>query len=195
MLNINFKKRLIKQIEFIVQIDKLKQVFRQTLLTDGLRKENDAEHSWHAAIMALLLSEYANFAELDVSRVIKLILVHDLVEIDAGDVYCYDQDVNQDRVKKYEKDAAVRLFNILPEDQAQEILSLWEEFEEWLSPEARFAASLDRLQPLLHDYYTKGIVWDKNHVKSKQVMARNKAIADGSTILWEYAKEIIECIS
>lgn len=184
--------RLIRQIQFIVEIDKLKHILRQTLLIDGSRRENDAEHSWHVAIMAVLLSEYSNFEELDVSQVVKLILVHDLVEIDAGDVYCYDQDANQDRVKQHEKDAAVRLFNILPEDQAEEFFSLWEEFEERVTPEARFAASLDRLQPLLHDYNTKGIMWGKNHVKSEQVMVRNKVIVDGSTILWEYAKEIIE---
>ncbi|ATW27689.1 HD domain-containing protein [Candidatus Formimonas warabiya] len=185
-------KRLEKQIEFIVEIDKLKQVFRQTILMDGSRKENDAEHSWHAAIMAVLLCEYADFAELDVFRVIRLILVHDLVEIEAGDVYCYDLNANQERVKQHEKDAALRLFNILPENQAREFFNLWEEFEEGATPEACFAIALDRFQPLLHDYHNHGTMWKKHHIKSSQVIVRNRKIADGSTILWEYAKKLIE---
>ncbi|MEL7564479.1 MAG: HD domain-containing protein [Dehalobacterium sp.] len=184
--------RLKRQIQFIMEIDKLKHILRQTLLIDGSRRENDAEHSWHIAVMAVLLSEYSSLKEIDVLRVIKLVLVHDLVEIDAGDVYCYDQGVNQDSVKQQEKNAAVRLFNLLPEDQAEEFFGLWEEFEKRITPEARFAASLDRLQPLLHDYNTKGVMWKRNHVKGEQVMVRNKVIADGSEILWEYAKGIIE---
>lgn len=185
------KERLEKQIEFIVEIDKLKHIYRRTYLMDGSRNENDAEHSWHLALMTLLLTEYTLEKEIDICRVIKMVLIHDIVEIDAGDTFCYDEKAQKDRSKK-EKRAADRLFNILPEDQSQELRSLWEEFEERVTPEACFAASLDRLQPLLHNYYTKGYAWKKHNVTSDMVFDRNKHIEEGSITLWKYAKEIIE---
>lgn len=182
--------RLGKQIEFIIEIDKVKQIFRKNLLMDGSRNENDAEHSWHLAVMAILLSEHTS-EELDISKVIKMVLVHDLVEIYAGDTYCYDDKGNEDKCDREEK-AADRLFSILPEDQCLELRALWEEFEEKKSPEARFAASLDRLQPLIHNYKTQGVTWLANGITSDKVLKRNEILAESVPSLWEYAKDIIK---
>lgn len=181
--------RLEKQIEFIVEIDKLKHVYRQTVLMDGSRNENDAEHSWHLSMLALLLSEYANEDHLDILHVIKMILIHDLVEIDAGDTFVYDDKGNEDK-RQREEAAAERIFRILPDDPA-EILELWEEFEKRGTAEARFAAAVDRLQPLLHNYYTKGHAWKKHGITSDRVLDKNKSIAEGSQALWEFAQKII----
>jgi len=183
--------RLKQQIRFIIEIDKMKRVVRQTILMDRSRRENDAEHSWHLAVMAMLLSEYATENNIDLFRVIKMVLVHDLVEIDAGDTYCYDDEAIEDQIKREEK-AADRIFCILPEDQSKEIRLLWDEFNERETPEARFAAALDRLQPLLHNYNTDGMMWKKNNIKSKQVIARNSPIEDGAPTLWEYAAGLID---
>ena len=161
--------RLKKQIDFIVEIDKLKHILRRTVLIDKSRRENDAEHSWHLAVMAILLKEYAA-EDVDLEKVMKMVLVHDLVEIDAGDTFCYDAKANLDK-RDRELCAADRLFAILPEDQAKELRRLWEEFEECTTPEARFAASLDRLQPFIHNVHTDGHTW-KNGVTSDQVHAR-----------------------
>ncbi|MCX7749267.1 MAG: HD domain-containing protein [Clostridia bacterium] len=183
--------RLEKQIQFIIEIDKLKQIYRQTLLTDGSRNENDAEHSWHLAIMAAILWEHAESKDIDLSRVIKMVLIHDLVEIDAGDTFCYDEKGNRDKREREEK-AAQRIFNILDSDQADELRSLWEEFEGRQTPEAKFASSLDRLQPLLHNYMTKGAAWKKHGITRSKVIERNKHIAEGSPILWNFALDIIQ---
>ncbi len=183
--------RLRKQIEFIVEIDKLKQVLRQNVITGGSRNENDAEHSWHMAVMAILLSEYAGEKNLDLLRVMKMILIHDIVEIDAGDTFCYDEKGYEDKSEREEK-AAERLFNILPEDQARELYVLWKEFEELKTPEARFAACLDRFQPLLLNYNTNGHTWQKPGVTSEKVYKRNGILEDNAPQLWELAKEIIE---
>ena len=156
------RERLLKQIRFIVEIDKLKQVYRQNVVIGTSRNENDAEHSWHLAVMAVLLSEYAAERELDILRVIKMLVIHDLVEIDAGDTFCYDEKALEDKAYR-EQRAAERLFNILPSDQAREIMGLWREFEEMKTPEARFAACLDRIQPLILNYNTGGI-----HGKSRE---------------------------
>ncbi len=137
--------RLDRQLQFIIEIDKMKQIFRRTLLTDGSRQENDAEHSWHLSIMAVLLSEYSAVRDIDLLRVIKMALIHDLVEIDAGDTYCYDEKGYEDKEER-EKKAAARLFSLLPEDQAAEIWELWREFEELSTPESRFAACMDRFE-------------------------------------------------
>ena len=147
--------RFRQQLEFIMEIDKLKQVYRQTFLMDGSRKENDAEHSWHLAMMSVLLAEYALHQDLDITRVLKMVLIHDIVEIDAGDTYCYAQELRAASIAREQK-AAQRLFGLLPADQAQEFQELWAEFEQRQTPEARFAAALDRFQPLLHNYMTKG---------------------------------------
>jgi len=183
--------RFKQQLRFIIEIDKLKRVVRQTILMDRSRRENDAEHSWHLAVMAMLLSEYAAENTIDLFRVIKMVLVHDLVEIDAGDTYCYDDEAIKDQLQREEK-AADRIFNILPEDQSKEIRILWDEFNDRETPEARFAAALDRLQPLLHNYSTDGLMWKKNGIKSNQVISRNRPIEDGAPTLWEYAAGLID---
>ena len=161
------KERLLKQIEFITEIDKLKQIYRQNVVIGTSRNENDAEHSWHLAIMAILLSEYVEDEKLDLLRVIKMLIIHDLVEIDAGDTFCYDEKAKEDKAQREEK-AAERLFNILPSDQAEEIMDLWKEFEEKETLEARFAACMDRLQPLILNYNTHGHTWQKPGVTSQK---------------------------
>lgn len=184
-------KRLDKQIKFILEVDKLKQIFRQTLLIDRSRKENDAEHSWHLAVMALLLSEYANEESLDTFRVIKMLLIHDLVEIDAGDTFAYDEQAQKDKAER-ERLAAERLFNMLPQDQSAELLGLWREFEDMQTPEAQFAAALDRLQPLLHNYYTEGESWKEHGVTRAQVLRRNKHVRTASETLGTLTEALIE---
>ncbi len=182
--------RLEQQIAFIMEIDKLKQVYRQTFLMDGSRKENDAEHSWHLAVMAMLLTEHANDGRLNILHIIKMVLIHDLVEIDAGDTYLFDDQAAQDKAER-EQRAADRLFNLLPDDQAQEFRALWDEFEAKNTPEAKFATSLDRMQPLLHNYHTQGKSWQQHGVTSEQVLQRAAEIATGSSVLWEYARRLI----
>jgi putative hydrolase of HD superfamily len=185
------KTRLEEQIQFIVEIDKLKKVYRQTMLTDKSRQENDAEHSWHLAVMAMLLSEHAAAKELDLLKVLKMVLIHDLVEIDAGDTFCYDEKGNLDKAEREQK-AADRIFSILPEDQAEELRQLWEEFDEMETPESQFAAALDRLQPLIHNHNTDGGTWTKYGIQKEKIIQRNKHIYNGSPKLWEYATEILE---
>ena len=183
--------RLERQIRFILEIDKLKTISRQTLLIDGSRQENSAEHSWHLALMALVLSEHTGDAGIDWLRVLKMLLVHDLVEIDAGDTFCYDVEGNNDKQEREEK-AAERIFNILPADQASDFRVLWEEFEARKTSEARFAAAIDRLQPILHNYSTSGRVWRKHGVNSRLVLSRNRIIQDGSPTLWQKVSELID---
>lgn len=183
--------RLQKQIEFVVEIDKIKHILRKTLLMDGTRHENDAEHSWHLGVMAILLSEYSNKKDLDVLRVLKMVLVHDIVEIDAGDTFCYDEKRYLDKREREEK-AADRIFGILPDDQAREIRDLWEEFEECETPEARFANALDRFQPLLHNYITRGRSWKEHGITRDRVINRNKPIQEGSRQLWAYVEKLVE---
>jgi len=182
--------RLHKQIAFIVQIDRLKQIFRQNIITGSCRNENDAEHSWHLAVMAVMLLEYVEEPEIDVLKVIKMVLIHDLVEIEAGDTFCYDEEANRDKDMR-EKRAAEKLFGLLPADQACEIWQLWREFEEMASPEACFAACLDRLQPLLLNINTDGHTWKKPGVTSEKVLNRNKILEKHAPMLWEYAKKVI----
>jgi len=183
--------RLQKQIEFIVEIDKIKHITRKTMLMDGTRHENDAEHSWHLGVMAILLSEYSNKKDLDVLRVLKMVLVHDIVEIDAGDTFCYDEKGCLDKREREEK-AADRIFGILPEDQGREIRDLWEEFEECETPEARFANALDRFQPLLHNYINHGRSWKEHCITRDRVIKRNKPIQEGSRQLWAYVEKLVE---
>ena len=183
--------RLQRQIGFILEIDRLKQVLRQNFTIDKSRQENSVEHSWHIALMAIILSEYAENLRIDVSRVVKMLLIHDLVEIDAGDTFCYDDHALEDQHER-ELQAAKRIFNLLPLDQAQELRSLWEEFEARQTPNSRFANALDRLQPLLNNYYTDGKMWQKHGVKRHQVVARNCPIEEGAPELWRYAARLIE---
>jgi putative hydrolase of HD superfamily len=182
--------RLGEQLRFITEIDKVKQVLRQTVVLDATRRENDAEHSWHLAVMALAIQEHA--AEpVDLTKVIKMVLIHDLVEIDAGDTFAYDEVGALDKEER-ERKAADRIFYLLPEDQAAEIDALWTEFELRESAESRFAAALDRFQPLLHNYLTEGVAWKKHGIRKSQVIERNKHIAEGSLALWDYAQVIID---
>lgn len=182
--------RLARQIAFVIEIDKLKSVFRQTILIDGTRRENSAEHSWHIAVLAILLSEYARKGDIDVLRVIKMALIHDLVEIDAGDTYCYDETgvINQ---REREERAADRIFGILPSDQAEEFLELWREFERGKTPEAQFTAALDRVQPLINNYKTDGEMWREHGIKSDMVVRRNSVVNKGAPVLWEYTSQLI----
>lgn len=181
--------RLRKQLEFIREIDKAKTVLRRSVIHDRSRRENDAEHSWHLAVMAILLAEHAN-EPVDLLKVLKMLLVHDLVEIDAGDTYAYDAKGHDDKSER-ERRAADRIFGILPPEQGEELRRLWEEFEERKTPEARFAAAMDRLQPVMLGYFTEGVVWRQHGVRSEQVIARNRHIAEGSEALWEVAKDYI----
>lgn len=186
--------RLAQQIQFVLEIDKLKQVLRQTLLTDGSRRENSAEHSWHIALMAIALAEYAP-PGVDLLRVVKLLLLHDLVEIDAGDTFCYDLQGNESKAER-EILAAERLFGLLPLDQARELRALWDEFEAQVTPAAKFAAALDRIQPILHNQQTGGHTWQKHGVKRAQVMKRLAPVEQGAPALWEFVQQVVEdCIA
>lgn len=178
--------RLEKQMEFVKEVDGLKQIGRQTYLKDGSRKENDAEHSWHLAIMALLLGEYAN-EPIDVLRVMSMVLIHDIVELDAGDTYAYDAAGNATK-REREEAAADRIFHILPEDQALYLRELWEEFEAAESAEAKFAHTLDNVQPIMLNDASGGRAWQEHRVKLSQVMERQKVTGKGSKQLWSYAK-------
>ncbi len=176
--------RLDSQFEFIREIDGLKKISRQTYLSDGSRKENDTEHSWHLALMAVLLSEYAN-ENVDLLRVITMVLVHDIVELDAGDTYAYDEAGNATK-REREVAAADRIFNILPADQAKYLRNLWDEFEEDSTPEARFAHTLDHVQPVMLNDASGAKAWKEHAIKLSQVLKRNSSTAKGSEKLWEY---------
>ncbi|MGD9141330.1 MAG: HD domain-containing protein [bacterium] len=182
--------RLEKQMAFIVEIDRIKQVLRRTVVIGTNRHENDAEHSWHLAMMAILLAEYAEGRSVDILKVLKMVLVHDLVEIDAGDTYCYDEEGAKDKSER-ETRAADRIFAMLPDDQGSEIRSLWDEFEEMTTREARFANALDRLQPLLLNYHSGGKSWQKHQVTSERVLMRAQPIAGHMPGVWEFAAGLI----
>ena len=179
------KSRLEKQFEFIKEIDKEKMIKRQTLLTDGVTRENDAEHAWHMAIMTLLLSEYSN-ENIDTLKTISMLLIHDLVEIKAGDTYAYDEAHKVDQ-RDRELSAADEIFSMLPVDQGSKFRALWDEFEEGDTPEARFARAMDRIQPMLLNSATDGKMWVDHGVKLSQIMKRNEKIKLGSEELWDYA--------
>jgi putative hydrolase of HD superfamily len=183
--------RLHKQIEFIKEIDKLKHILRQSVLIDDRRRENDAEHSWHLAVMAMLLTEYVKDEGIDLLRVMKMVLIHDIVEIDAGDTFAYDEKGYEDKEER-ERKAAQRIFNILPRDQAEKINELWLEFEAKETPEARYAASLDRLQPLLLNYNSEGHTWKMPGVNSEKVYQRMAVIKESTPEIWDHVVEIIE---
>jgi putative hydrolase of HD superfamily len=168
--------RLSQQLAFIIEIDKLKSILRQTLITDGSRRENSAEHSWHLAVMAPLLAEYAP-EPVDVSRAIRMLLVHDIVEIDAGDTFAYDMHGNESKAER-ELQAADRIFGLLPEDQQREYRALWEEFELRDTADARFANALDRLQPLLNNYRTQGGTWRIHKLNRTQVVKRMEPVRE-----------------
>lgn len=183
--------RLEKQIKFIKEIDKEKTIKRQTLLTNGIQKEDDAQHAWHMAVMILLLSEYAN-EEIDILKTVSMLLIHDIVEIDAGDTYAYDSERIKTQ-KERETKAANRIFGILPEDQKEKFRTLWEEFENNETPEAHFAHTMDNFQPVMLNDATNGKMWKENGVHLSQILKRNEKTKLGSKILWEYSyKNFIE---
>ena len=183
--------RLEKQIKFIIEVDKIKHILRQNYIIDNSRRENDAEHSWHLALMTMILSEYSVKSQLDTLKVMKMVIIHDLVEIDAGDTFAYDKVNNLDKIKREEK-AAQRIFGLLPVDQRDEMIQLWHEFESMDSEEAKFAASMDRLHPLIHNYKTEAAGWKNHIITKKDVEKRNQPSKESAPELWKYIKEIIE---
>jgi putative hydrolase of HD superfamily len=182
--------RLSRQIAFLVEIDKVKQILRRTRLYDHSRYENDAEHGWHMCMMALVLSEYADDPDIDIGKVLRMALIHDIVEIDAGDQYLYSGDKALQQQK--EKEAAQRIFGILPKEQCEEFTALWEEFEARETSEAKFAKAIDRLGPLMQEHSDNGHAWKMHGVTAGQVRAVNSIISDGSREIGEFARGIIE---
>ena len=183
--------RLAQQIEFIAECDKLKEVFRQTLNTASRRLENDAEHSWHLCLCVIVLAEHAIAPALDVLRVLKMLIVHDLVEIDAGDTFAYDVAAMADQHER-EAVAAKRIFGLLPDDQAAEFRALWDEFEAKNTAEAKFATAVDRFQPMLLNCRSQGAAWNRHGVTHERVIARNHQIDDGCKALWHYAETMLQ---
>lgn len=181
--------RLQQQLDFLIEIDKVKNILRKTRTFSAKKYENDAEHGWHMSLMAIILAEYAN-ERIDTGKVVRMALVHDLVEIDVGDTYLYAEH-QDDKVAK-ERKCAERLFGLLPEDQGREFLALWEEFEAKETAEAKFAGSMDRLGPLMQNHYDDGHAWKRYNVTSDMVLKKNEQIKKGSNAIWDYAKSIIE---
>ncbi len=182
--------RIEQQVRFILEMDRLKEVFRQTVCTQSRRAENDAEHSWHLCLAVIVLAEHANEPRLDVLRVLKMVILHDLVEIDAGDTFAYDT-ARMAGQHDREAIAADRIFGLLPADQAAQFRGLWDEFEERRTPEAKFAAAVDRFQPVLLNCSTEGAAWKRHQVTADRVVARNAHISEGSAALWEEAERLI----
>jgi putative hydrolase of HD superfamily len=178
-------------VDFLNEVEKLKIVYRQNSVIDKSRNENTAEHSWHVALMAVILSGFSNEKDLDIMKVVKMLLVHDIVEIDAGDTFLYDEKSNLSKEVK-ELDAAKRIFGLLPKPIGEDLFNLWEEFEARLSPESKFAASLDSLQPLMNHLHTKNLKYKNHNVRTSQVVEKKKHISEGSRTLWEYAQDVIK---
>ena len=189
------EERLARQIEFVVEIDRLKTVYRRSYLaSDNSRRENSAEHSWYVTTTAMVLAEHCQ-VEIDLPHVLKMLLIHDIVEVDAGDTGVYDSIGALDKEDR-EKRAAERVFSLLPLEQAQEVHELWVEFEERITPEARFARAVDRFMPLLLNYCTQGKTWHKDGITYEQVLEVNQIIREGSQELWEFVLSMIEeCVS
>lgn len=183
--------RLIQQLAFIHEIDKVKTIIRKTKNLSNGRHENDAEHSWHIAMMTMVLAEHANHP-IDVLKVLKMQLIHDLVEIDAGDVIVYNKSAENEEAERL---AAERIFGMLPDDQKEELLELWLEFEERKTPEARFAAALDRMEPVLQNIFRECETWNEHAISHSRVVGINTKIGEGSQTLWEYIKkELDRCL-
>jgi putative hydrolase of HD superfamily len=183
--------RFNRQVEFLLEIDRLKHIFRQTLLLDRSRRENSVEHSWHIAVSAMLFAEHAAGDGVELSRVIRMLLLHDIVEIDAGDTYCYDEQGKLDQHAR-ELRAADRLFGILAEPQAAEFRALWDEFEAAETAEARFAHAMDRFQAFLHNYATEGQVWREHGIRRAQVEARMRPVERGAPLLGDCVRALID---
>ena len=184
--------RLLQQIQFIKEIDKLKYIQRKTRLFNSDRHENDAEHSWHLAMMTLVLAEHSN-VEIDVLKVLKMVLIHDIVEIDSGDIFIFDTTKNHDNTAE-ELKAAKRIFGMLPEEQATALISLWIEFENGESNEAKFAKAMDRFEPILQNASNNGGTWREYTVPKEKVLDKTKPVAFGSKAIWEYSLNEIETL-
>ena len=182
--------RLVRQMTFLIECDRLKEIVRQTLNVHSGRQENDAEHSWALCLFVMTLAEHSN-EPIDVLRVMKMLLIHDVVEIDAGDTFAYDTERLVDQHQR-EADAATRIFGLLPDDQAGEFRGLWDEFEARATADARFAHAIDRCQAMLLNCLGKGLTWSRHKVTVDQVRARNAPIADGATALWEYMSGLLD---
>jgi putative hydrolase of HD superfamily len=182
--------RLTAQLAFLLEIDRLKLIERRSFVTDASRRENSAEHSWHLAMLALVLAEHAR-TDVDLSRVIAMVLVHDIVEIDAGDVFVYADEATHAAKLEREILAAERIFDLLPPDQAPTFRALWEEYEAGTTDDACFAAALDRLQPLLLNIAAGGATWREHGITADRVVERNSIIGDGAPALWERARALI----
>lgn len=180
---------LSRQLRFIKEIDKIKYIQRKTKLFNSDRPENDAEHSWHLAMMTIVLAEYSN-TPIDVYKVLRMVLIHDIVEIDTGDIYIYDTLRNHTNTHE-ELAAAKRIFGLLPDEQADELIELWQEFEDGLTNEAKFARTMDRFEPLLQNISNNGDTWREFDIDFSKVYEKNKIIKEGSRLLWEYAENII----
>jgi putative hydrolase of HD superfamily len=180
---------LLNQIAFIKEIDKVKYIQRRTKLFNSDRNENDAEHSWHLALMAIVLAEHSN-EPIDVLKVVKMVLIHDIVEIDAGDIFLYDTQINHDNTDQ-ERLAANRIFGLLPKNQADEMIAIWEEFETGETNEAKFARSMDRLEPLLQNTSNDGGTWKEFGVPYSKVYEKKSVIKEGSQTIWNYAEGLI----
>lgn len=179
-----------KRISFILELDRMKKIVRQTYIADGSRLENDAEHSYHLALMAFVFADCAN-QPVDVLKAVKMALLHDVIEIDAGDTYAYDVAANATKSER-ERRAADRIFGLLPPRQGEEYRALWEEFEQMDTPEAKFVNTLDKVQPLLLNDATGGRSWREHGVKLSQVLSRNQRTHEGSEELWRHARALIE---
>jgi len=178
-----------QQVAFIKEIDKLKYIQRKTKLFNSDRNENDAEHSWHLALMALVLAEHAD-KPIDVLKVVKMVLIHDIVEIDAGDIFIYDTVLNHTNTEQ-ETLAAQRIFGLLPKEQAEEFIAIWQEFEDGITDEAKFAKAMDRFEPLLQNTSNNGGTWREFDVPYQKVYDKKKVIKEGSTVIWDYAENLI----
>ncbi|MCL2765267.1 MAG: HD domain-containing protein [Treponema sp.] len=189
IFDMNFNRRLEDQLEFIIEIDKAKNILRKTKLFDGNRFENDAEHSWTICIMALLLREYSNFS-VNIEKVIIMLLLHDIVEIDAGDTFLYFKD--KDNVHDKERKAAERIFGLLENDQKEYFINIWNEFEEKETNEAKFAVVFDRLEPMLQNYINEGYTWKKHNITYDMVIENNQHIKNGSKEIWEFALKLLD---
>ncbi len=181
---------LIKDMDFIVELDKMKTILRQTYIIDDERKEDDAQHSWHISLMAMVLSEYSN-QEIDLFKTIKMLLIHDLVELHVGDTFCYDKEANLNK-RKREEEAIEKIAGSLSGDKGGEIKKLWYEFEDMETVDSKFAAAMDRLQPMLSNYNNNGGTWKKFNISKKDIYKRIDPVREISDPLWKYVEVMLE---
>jgi len=189
IIDTDFNKKLENQLNFIIEIDKVKNIIRKSKLFDGSRFENDAEHSWTISIMALLLKEYSNI-NINIEKVISMLLIHDIVEIDTGDTFLYSD--KRDTIHTDEKAAAERIFGLLDKEQKEYFLNIWNEFEERKTNEAKFAAIFDRLEPLLQNYILEGYTWKKYNITYEMVIEKNRHIHEASDVIWAFVLKLLE---